>query len=255
MQLKIDENGNVVLQDNKPVYVYQDGKEIPFDAAQAFGKIRELNDENKSHRERAEAAEAKLSLFGDLDPDKAKKAMETVLSLDQKKLIDAGEVDKVKSEISQAYEAKLSAKDKEITDRDTKIYGLMVTSRFSSSKFIKDTISIPPDMVEAKFGQNFKLEDGQVVAYLDGNKLYSRKNPGNLPDFDEALELMIEAYPAKESILKGTGQSGTGTPPANTGNAGQGAKGIKDMTPAEKAAYIGKHGLEKFQETIYQGVK
>lgn len=27
MKLKLDENGNVVVQDGKPVYVYDDGKE------------------------------------------------------------------------------------------------------------------------------------------------------------------------------------------------------------------------------------
>lgn len=39
MKLKLDDNGNAVLQDGKPVYVHDDGKEIAFDALQA-GKLR-----------------------------------------------------------------------------------------------------------------------------------------------------------------------------------------------------------------------
>ena len=32
MKLKLDENNNVVVKDGMPVYVHEDGKEIPFDA-------------------------------------------------------------------------------------------------------------------------------------------------------------------------------------------------------------------------------
>ena len=39
MKLKFDEQGHVVVQDGKPVYVHDDGKEVPFDAPQALAKI------------------------------------------------------------------------------------------------------------------------------------------------------------------------------------------------------------------------
>ena len=104
MKLKIDEQGHAVLQDGKPVYVHDDGKEVPFDAEQAVTKIASLNAEAKQHREAKEAAEAKLKAFDGVDVDKAKQALETVANLDAKKLIDAGEVEKVKAEMAKAYE-------------------------------------------------------------------------------------------------------------------------------------------------------
>lgn len=52
MQLKTDENGNVVVQDGKPVYMYDDGQEIAFDAMQNMAKISQLNAEAKQHREK-----------------------------------------------------------------------------------------------------------------------------------------------------------------------------------------------------------
>ena len=64
MKLKLDENNNVVVKDGMPVYVHEDGKEIPFDANKATVKIAELNSEAKQHREAKEAAEAKLKAFG-----------------------------------------------------------------------------------------------------------------------------------------------------------------------------------------------
>ncbi|MDO9929636.1 hypothetical protein Q7432_11575, partial [Glaesserella parasuis] len=94
MKLKLDENGNVVVVDGKPVYIHDDGKEIPFDALQAMQKISSLNAENKQHREAKEKAEAELKKFDGIeDVAKAKEALKTVENLDAKKLIDAGEAE------------------------------------------------------------------------------------------------------------------------------------------------------------------
>ena len=99
VKLKLDEQGNAVLQDGKPVYVHDDGKEVPFDAPGAMAKIASLNAEAKTHREAKEAAEAKLKAFDGIeDAEAAKKALATVKNLDDKKLVDAGEVEKLKAE-------------------------------------------------------------------------------------------------------------------------------------------------------------
>ena len=60
MKLKLDEQGHVVVQDGKPVYVHDDGKEVAFDAVGTVSTIGRLNAEAKSHRERAETAENTL---------------------------------------------------------------------------------------------------------------------------------------------------------------------------------------------------
>jgi hypothetical protein len=39
MKLKLDANGNVVVENGMPVYIHDDGKEIPFDAVAAMTKI------------------------------------------------------------------------------------------------------------------------------------------------------------------------------------------------------------------------
>lgn len=48
MKLKVDEDRHVVVEDGKPVYVHDDGKEIPCDAPAAMAKIEELNTEAKT---------------------------------------------------------------------------------------------------------------------------------------------------------------------------------------------------------------
>lgn len=221
MKLKLDENGNAVLQDGKPVYVFDDGKEAPFDAPAAMAKISSLNAEAKGHREKAEGLETKLAAFAGIDdPEVAKKALETVKSLDAKKLVDAGAVEKVRNEVrtetSKSFEAQIADLTKQVQDRDGMIYGMKVSGGFANSKFVKDKVAIPSDLLEAKFGSAFKVEDGRVVGYLNGNKIYSRSKPGELADFEESIEAIIDAYPQKDAILKGTGATGGG---ANQNNA------------------------------------
>lgn len=196
-----------------PIYTHDDGKEIGFDAAQAVGKISALNGEAKSHREAKEAAETKLAAFaGITDPKKALEALETMTKIDQKTLLDAGAVDQVKAEITKAFQTQL---DEAKTRGDTlegQLYNAMIGGNFSGSKFISEKIAIPADMLQARFGQSFKVEDGNVVAYDGtGNKIYSRSKPGELASFDEALEFLVEQYPQKDHILKASGNGGGGS--------------------------------------------
>jgi hypothetical protein len=229
MKLKLDADGHAVLQDGKPVYVKDDGSEVAFDVAGTVQTISRLNSEAKSHREAKEAAEAKAKAFeGIEDPKKALEALGIVANLDAKKLVDAGEIEKVKGEISKAYQAQLDAATTKATDYEKQLYAEKVGGAFARSKVIAEKLAIPPDMVEARFGKAFAIVDGKIVATdANGNKLYSQANPGELATFDEALEMLVNQYPYKEQILKGTGASGSGAgagtggkPPPQKGNFG-----------------------------------
>ena len=240
MKLKLDTNGNVVVSDGKPVFIADDGKEIAFDVVGTQATISRLNGEAKSHRERAEAAEKSLKAFeGIADPVAAIKALDTVSNLDAKKLIDAGEVEKVKGEITKAFEAKLTEATTKAQTLEQALYGEKVGGSFARSKLIAEKLAIPADMVQARFGQNFKIEEGRMVAYdAHGNKVYSRANPGELADFDEALDSLIEQYPYKDHILKSSGASGSGAQGNNQG--GGNSKTLTKaqfsaMSPAERA--------------------
>jgi hypothetical protein len=66
----------------------------------------------------------------------------------------------------------------------------MIGGRFGGSKFISEKMAIPTEFVRSYFGQNFKIEEGKVVAYDgQGNKVFSRTKPGELASFDEAWNL------------------------------------------------------------------
>jgi len=223
LKLKLDEQGHVVLQDGKPVYVHDDGKEVPFDAPGTVATITRLNAEAKTHREGKEAAEQALKAFdGITDGAAAKKALEIVSNLDQKKLVDAGEIDRVKAEISKAFQGQLDEATNKASGLEKQLYDEMIGGNFSRSKLIGEKLAIPADMVQARFGQNFKIEDGKPVAYdQTGNKIYSRARPGEVADFDEALESLVEQYPYRDHIMKSSGANGGGAQPPGSGGNGK----------------------------------
>lgn len=236
MKLKMDDKGFVVVQDGKPVYITDDSKEIAFDAPATRDTISRLNREAQQHRERAEAVEAKMKLFeGIEDPAKALKALETLKNLDDKKLIDAGEVEKVKQEAKAAFDEQLKANDKKykpvLEERDSlknELHQEKLSTAFNRSKFIADKLAIPVDLAQARFGSNFSIEENKIRAKgSDGNPVYSRARPGEIADFDEALEILVDSYPYRDSILKGTGASGGGA-----SGSGGGAGGKRQLTRA-----------------------
>lgn len=253
MKLKLDDQGHVVVSDGKPVYVHDDGKEVAFDAAGTVATISRLNGEAKAHRERAEAAEGRLKGFeGIEDPAAALKALNTLKNLDDKRLVDAGEVEKVKAEAIKAIEERYAPVVKEAETLKAQLNTHLIGGAFASSKFIAEHFAAEGpagvEIARALFGNSLKVEDGKVVGYdSQGNKLYSRARPGELASADEAIELLVDSYPHKAHILKGSGANGGG---AGHGG-GNGAGGKKTMsrsnydalTPPDQAAFTRSGGV------------
>lgn len=238
MKLKLDENGHVVVQEGKPVYVHDDGKEVVFDAPGTVSTITRLNAEAKSHRERAETAEKTLKGFdGIADPAAARNALDVVSKLDQKKLVDAGEIDTVRNEISKAFQTQLDEANGKAQTYEQQLYAEKIGGSFARSKYIADKLAVPVDMVQATFGQNLKIEEGKVVAYdTQGQKIFSRARPGELADFDEAIETLVSQYPHRDHILKSSNANGGGAQGGDGGNSG--AKGNFGGSKADRVAAI-----------------
>lgn len=245
MKLKLNEQGNVVVQDGKPVYIHDDGKEVAFDAPAAVSKIASLNSEAMRHRERAEGAESKLKVFDGIeDAEGARKALETLKNIDEGKLIAAGKVEEIKAAAAKAAQEQVAAANKahaeelartksDLEKTTATLYAEKIGGSFNRSKFIADRSAIPADLMQARFGSQFKVEDGKIIAYDNaGNKIFSRSKPGEVAEFDEALETLVDQYPYRDQILKGSGASGMG---AQGGAQGVGSGGRKTITRADFA--------------------
>jgi hypothetical protein len=248
MKLKRDEHGHIVAVDNKPVFIADDGKEIEFDYPATLQTISRLNAEAKQHREAKEGLETKLKTFDGIeDVEKARKALEIVQNLDDKKLIEAGEVERVKQESKAAYDQQVKAIEERykpiITERDgykSSLFKEIVGGAFSRSKFIGEKLAIPADLVQAKFGDHFTVEGGKITAKdSSGNQIYSRARPGEIADFDEALQSIVEAYPYRDTIMKGSGASGSGASGSSNTSGGKrtvSRAAFDAMDPGERAS-------------------
>lgn len=237
MPFKYDADGNLVTQDvngkKLPVFVHADGRESGFDADSTVSTISRLNGEAKTHREAKEALELQIKPFRDAgitDPAAAAKAMKTVQNLDDKKLVDAGEVEKIRQAAIDSVKAEYEPFKAKATDLENQLYGEKIGGAFARSKFIADKIAVPGDMVQAVFGSRFKVQDGKTVALdSNGQPIFSRVKHGEPADFEEALEIMVDQYPNKAAILKGSGASGGGA----GGGGGQGGGGKRTVTRAQ----------------------
>lgn len=221
---KMAEDGKSILvdADGNPIYIHADGTE----GAIKSTTIAERNAEAQRHRVRAETAEEKLKAFDGIDPEKAKAALETVKSITDGDLIKKGEAERIREEIRKGFETQIADKDTTINGLNSKLSSTHLGLAFNGSKFIADKLAIPADIVRATFGGNFKVdpETGKITAIAsDGNPVMSKKNLGNPADFEEALEMIVENYPHKDAIMKGTNAGGSG----NNGGGGNNNAGKK----------------------------
>lgn len=234
MKLKLDDQGKPVFDGNNPVFTDAEGKDSAIDVAGILSSVRARNAEAKQNRERYEAAEAKLKAYEGLDdPEAARKALQTIQNLDQKKLVDAGQVETVKAEINKVWGEKYEKLEKSNKELMQQIYDEKIGGSFARSKFIAEKLTLPSDLAQSAFGKHFKLEEGKTRAYdAHGNLIHSKKNPGEPADFDEAIEILVDQYPRKDSILKPTQVSGSGAPVG--GSQGRATKDLSNLTPQQR---------------------
>jgi len=264
LKLKLDENGHVVINDGKPVYIYEDGKEAPFDVNAAMQKIADLNEESKNRRLMIEKITGDLDKYKDdegnfLEPDVAFNAIKTVKNYSDKEMFDATQVESMKAQMNKAYTEKTdtllknhlaekAALEKAINNKDAAIFKLLVKDRFNTSKFVNDKLAIPSEIVADYFGGHFKVEGEpeslRVVGYIGDEKILSRERPGTPAEFEEAIEAIVDRYAMKDRIMRGTGTgSGSG------GNMNQSSgysigKELKDLPPVERLKEARKRQMQ-----------
>ncbi len=249
MKLKLDAAGNAVLENGMPVYVHDDGREVPFDAPGAMKKIGDLNREAKTHREKAESLGEQIKAFQGLgDPAEAAKLIEVAKNIDAGKLLDAQKVELIKSEMNKSWEERLKKVETERDTLNTRLIGEVIGGSFARSTFINDKTILPSDVAYATFSNRFKIEGNSIRGLSpEGDILLSRVKPGEPADFEEAIELMITSHPQKDRLLKPAQGGGAATPPGG-GTGGKPGSGkltraqFDQKSPSERASFIREGG-------------
>lgn len=235
MKLKLDENGHVVVQNDMPVYIMDDGKDQPFDAPATLFKVKSLTEEKDRHFKKAsetveelKSLKSQVEAFDGIDVVKAKKALETVEKLDGKEMIEAGEFDKLKNQmqdiqnteikkIQDTSEAKIGELEGILGTQKSTIDHLMINNHFSKSSYFsgeKPKTVLTPDLAANLFGKYFKVEgdgpEARLIGYIDGEKIPSRTNVGEPATFEEAITEIVEKHPGKERFLRSPEGGGPG---------------------------------------------
>lgn len=245
-KLKVDDKGFAVLEEGKPVYIGPDEKELALDPPQMYQKIIDLGAENKKRREKLEESSVQLKIFDGIEDlpewkSEADTALETVKNYKDKDWLRADKVEKLKSDMKDAYDEQLEGVKKSfglketeyantVGKKDGQIRELMVSNRFATSAYFSGTTpktNLPPEIAETYFGNFFKVEDDEktgklvLVAYdTKGDQIYSRANPGERAEFDEAMTAIFDAYPGKDKLLRSSSGGAGGSGGSSGGEGG-----------------------------------
>jgi hypothetical protein len=240
-----EENGKKTITLNDaglPIYVYDDGEESAIDYALERNKINELNEKNNRNKTVKETLDTLFVLLGVSDSEGAKKFVakakeDAALAEDAR----SGNGKKASEELSLAN-AKIEKLESTIKDKEVVIVGLngqidrhKITSTFASSSFVSEKL-VNAIMAEKLFGERFKIENGQVIGYDEaGNKILNDKGD---PDFNLAIEKIVNASPFKDSVIKSTTFPGGGS---GGGKSYAGGGDLSKMTETELTELLGAH--------------
>jgi hypothetical protein len=235
---KDDNDGIVIGESGNPVFVYPDGNEVDFDADRQVVKIRELTEKASKRKTSLDTANGSLSLLTEAGIDvednesiktyikAAKTNADTVKNYDDKDMVAADEVQKIKDEEAKRYTDQIAANDRKyktaietkdalLVAKDASIHKSIVRNAFLTSDFVKNKTSYPTAEIAYRDLQGkFIVEevDGEAVAFgidRDGDKLHSLKDPTDYAGAHEAIEIIITNHPQKEALLLAEG-TGTG---------------------------------------------
>ncbi len=272
MKIKIDENGNAVVDENSfPIYLFEDGdsvEEKPVDVPALFTKIKELNNEAKQHRLKKNELAEKYKVIEEMQIEDVEsfikesvKNSELVSNFNDKDFKSAAEVEKIKQGVKDSYEEKMRELEKSmnilredsskmLSQKDANIRSLLIKGAFDSSDFIREKTVLPADIAYDTFGKYFHIEesdDGSLRVFAvnkSGDKLFSRTNPGEYANTDEAIELIIKEYARSNDILRAS--SGGDDPKASPSRRGrQNSEQLMTMPPTERLKYVHRSGKQQ----------
>lgn len=248
MPWKLDENGALVVTDGNPVWIYEAGPEKDKEAVVEFGKtlntISNLTKESIARKDKLNELKQVIAPLEAAGVDnigeyleKSKAALETVANLNDKEILEVGQVEKIKASITDGFTRQIdgikTASEKALKDaqdklaaKDASIKNLVIKGAFDASEFLKDKTFLLPDFAYAQMGSRFDVEevDGRFVGFArdnEGNKLMSIQRPGEVASPMEAIEILVNEHPQKDRILKMDAQGpGHKTPGSNTPGGG-----------------------------------
>jgi len=247
------------LDDAVKAYYKESGKDYVLDVEDdgSAAKLKEFRENNIKLMKQMEELREQADALKDIDPDKAREALAKMRELEESKLLEAGEVDKLvekrTEEMRKEYENKIKAlndglqeKDSELQSTSNRLSEILIDSEVSRAVGEVGTVrkgALSDVMSRAR--SMFTLKDGEPVALRDGNIVYSAKDPNKPMTISEWAGKLPEDAPHLFEDSKGGGGRGnerTGQPP-----------GSKSIDAGDRAGFSKNlEGIAKGEVTVRQ---
>lgn len=233
----------------QPLYVKgTDGKYKLDDVNHLRGVLNNVKGENATLKGKNSQYQQYAALG--LEPDAIKALIEEKRLADEKKLKDEGDWNSLKQQMEANHQNELKAKQ----DREGKLLSTInkaLVDDQARSVLADPEISGNPTLLLPLIRDRVKVtetDNGFELQVLQAEGGAPMLNSSNQPATLKDLFLEMKAKPEYAGAFKGVNQSGGGAPPSNGNGGGGGATPSRSkMTAVQKTAFIGQHGLEKYQ--------
>ena len=224
----------------KGLYSEQDGKyRLNVDGIEDTGALKRAKEHEKEARKKAETQARELA-------DQLKALQDAQSRNQEDGHRKAGDIEA----LDKSWQEKLAKREKELSEqlsqRDSVVNKLLVDSvaiRMASELAVDGAAEVLMPHIKSRLAA--ELRDGEPVTVV-------KDKDGKLSalSIDELREEFVNNG-AFASVIRGSKASGTGSANANGGGAASvGGKKPAEMTPAEKAEYIGKNGLDAWTKLV-----
>lgn len=171
-----------------------------------------------------------IEQFKDVDPKRYKELVDQFNKLNEKKLIDAGEVDKVVEQRVTALRTEMEKTVKDLTEsRDglsNRLASVLIDSTVKSAAIAVGAVPTAVDDVVLRAKALFTLKDGEVVAMNSKGEVIYGKDGTTPLGIDEWVKTLKTMAPHLFAGMQGGG----------AGGSGHGGKDTSKMTPTQKIA-------------------
>ena len=221
----------------RELYVEADGKyRLDADGVDALVDTSGLKNALAAERKAAKDARDALKRWDGKDPAKYDELLSAAEAAEAQKLQTEGKWEEMKDRLTKAHQKVLDDKDAEIKKRDTVIENLTVRNEL--------------DAAIDKAGVQQKHRKA-VRALLRDEARPSVKWEGDVPHGvmgDVAIAEYVESWSKTDEAaeyLEPTGAGGSGAKGGGSGGGGA-RKPFREMTEADKIAFVNKHGKDEF---------
>jgi hypothetical protein len=204
-----------------------------------FDDKAELEGALKREREERKAAKEELKKYEGIDPERARAAQERLDKLDEKKLIDKGEFERLLKKRSDEFDTREAEYKRQLEEHGKRL----------------DTYELTNPVREAALKAGVLPEDVEDVLKINSHRfrLNDKRKPVVLDKDGDETSLTLEQFwgeefkTARPKFYGASGAGGSGAQPGGTGGGGGGAKTVKradfEKMPATEQSSLARSGV------------